>query len=180
MDEHEEWAADLQRQRTQKDEYFAQNPRSPIPASQRGDFDGLSYYPPDEDYRFELPLHEFDEHDELEVETTTDGRRTYLRWGEFRFSLDGSEYTLTAYRADADDGRLWVPFTDATNGETTYGGGRYLDLEPEDRAADGSWVLDFNDAYSPFCLYSERYECPLVPSENHLDVPIEAGERADY
>lgn len=180
MDRQEEWAADIERQRAQKDEYFAENPRSPLPADERGGFDGLSYYPPDDTYLFELSLHEFDERDTIEVETTADGRRAYARWGEFRFTLDGTDYALTAYRADPEEGRLWVPFKDETNGRTTYGGGRYLDLEPEDRADDGYWILDFNEAYNPFCVYSEHYECALVPPENHLDVAIEAGERVDY
>jgi uncharacterized protein (DUF1684 family) len=69
---------------------------------------------------------------------------------------------------------LFVPFLDATSGTTTYGAGRYLDLDPE---ADGSYVLDFNLAYQPYCAYSAAYSCPLTPHENRLAVRIEAGER---
>ena len=43
-----------------------------------------------------------------------------------------------------------MPFLDATSGSESYGAGRYLDLYPE---ADGTYVLDFNLAYHPSCVY---------------------------
>ncbi|MDX1747052.1 MAG: DUF1684 domain-containing protein, partial [Halobacteriales archaeon] len=148
-------------------------------ADHREGFDGLSYYPPDPDRPYELPLFEHDEKAAVAVETSTEGRRDYLRWGEFRFEVDGEACTLQAYKADPDEDRLWVPFRDATSGDETYGAGRYLDLEADEhRTADGEWVLDFNAAYNPYCAYSDRYECPLIPMENWLDTPVEAGERA--
>ena len=163
--------------RQQKDAYFGDDPHSPIPDEERDSFAGLAYYSPDSDYRFVLPLHEHDEKETITVETTTDGERQYLRWGEFRFDVGGESATLQAYKASPDEDRLWVPFRDATSGEETYGAGRYLDLEPEQHR-DGEWALDFNLAYNPTCAYNEAYECPLVPMENWLDVPIEAGEKA--
>jgi uncharacterized protein (DUF1684 family) len=51
-------------------------------------------------------------------------------------------------------------------------------LEEEKHENDGVWVLDFNEAYNPTCAYSERYECPLPPAENWLEVPVEAGEKS--
>jgi uncharacterized protein (DUF1684 family) len=68
-----------------------------------------------------------------------------------------------------------VPFLDATSGAETYGAGRYLDLDPDE--ADGSYVLDFNLAYHPSCVYDPKYSCPLTPAENRLGARIEAGER---
>ncbi|MFB6087007.1 MAG: DUF1684 domain-containing protein, partial [Haloarculaceae archaeon] len=110
---------------------------------------------------------------------TTEGEREYLEFGEFRFEVDGEAATLQAYRRDPDETSLWVPFRDATSGEETYGAGRYLDLDgDDDRTDSGAWVLDFNYAYNPFCVYSDQYECPLVPAENWLEVPIRAGELA--
>jgi uncharacterized protein (DUF1684 family) len=174
----ENYKARLRKERAGKDEFFADHPRSPIPAADREGFDGLAYFPPDPDYRFERPLWEHDTAERLTVETTQDGAQTYQRVGEFRFEIDGETGVLQAYRADPEEARLWVPFRDATSGEETYSAGRYLDLEAEDRTDDGDWVLDLNRAYSPFCAYSEAYECPLVPTENWLDVRIEAGEKA--
>jgi uncharacterized protein (DUF1684 family) len=70
---------------------------------------------------------------------------------------------------------VFVPFLDQTSGHETYGAGRYLDLDPD--AEDGTYVLDFNLAYHPSCVYDARFSCPLTPAENRLPVRIEAGER---
>jgi len=164
----------VREERRKKDEFFGSHPRSPLPDRERERFDGLSYYPIDEAYRFELELGAVDG-GTITVETTHDGEQAYRREGRFRFAVDGVDCELTAFSAVADDdGGLWVPFRDATSGETTYGAGRYLDVE---RPNGGAAVVDFNRAYHPSCAYSDRYECPLVPPENRLDVRIEAGER---
>jgi uncharacterized protein (DUF1684 family) len=173
------WKEDIKEQRQRKEEYFARNPRSPIPPDQRDRFDGLSYYPVEEDYRFELELEEFDDKDRVTVGTSTGGEQEYLEWGEFTFEVDGETVSLRAYKSDPHEDRLWVPFRDETSGEETYGAGRYLDLEADThRTDDGKWILDLNEAYNPTCAYSDRYECPLPPTENWLDVPIKAGEKA--
>jgi hypothetical protein len=140
-------------------------------------FPGLDYFEPDPAYRFVLPLFEHDEKEKITVETTADGEQQYLRWGEFRFDLDGETYTLQAYRPDRETDRLWVPFRDQTNDEETYGAGRYLDLEFDHHLTDDGWVLDFNAAYNPTCAYNYAYECPMIPMDNWLDARIEAGER---
>ena len=45
------------------------------------------------------------------------------------------------------------------------------------RRRDGTYVVDFNLAYHPSCVYDPRFSCPLTPAENRLPVRIEAGER---
>jgi uncharacterized protein (DUF1684 family) len=179
VNDETDWEADLVRHREEKDRYFREDPHSPIPPAEREEFEGLAYYPPDPDNRFEVPLHEHEEKERVTVATSTEGEQEYVRWGEFRITVDGEDVTIQAYKGDPDEDRLWVPFRDATSGEETYGAGRYLDLEPDHhRTPDGDWVLDFNEAYNPTCAYSDQYECPLPPGENWLDVPIEAGEKA--
>jgi uncharacterized protein (DUF1684 family) len=173
-----DWKAEIKAEREAKDEYFRSNPHSPIPSDERDSFGGLSYYPIEESYRFELELYEYDDKETVTVGTSTGGEQEYLRWGEFQFEIDGNDVSLDAYKSDPDDERLWVPFRDAASGEETYGAGRYLDLETDShRTGGGNWILDFNEAYNPTCAYSEQYECPLPPTENWLDVPIEAGEK---
>jgi uncharacterized protein (DUF1684 family) len=67
---------------------------------------------------------------------------------------------------------LFLPFLDDTNGETTYGGGRYIDL----RIPKGdSMEIDFNRAYNPYCVYNDKYSCPIVPRDNYIDLKVEAG-----
>jgi hypothetical protein len=179
MSHSTDWAAALERERREKDRLFADHPRSPIPGDQRIDFDGLSYFPPAPDFRVEARLIDHESPQTVTVATTTEGHQEYLGVGEFRVTVANESVHLQAYRRPDDDGEgLWVPFRDATNTETTYGAGRYLDLDATDhRTADGEWVLDFNRAYNPYCAYNDAYECPLVPMENWLAVPIEAGER---
>jgi len=176
----DDWRATLQEARERKDDYLADHPQSPLPADERASFDGLDYYPPDPDYRLVLSLHEADDPERITVATTAEGEREYIAVGMFRFELGGAERRLTAYRRPDGDENLWLPFRDATNGETTYDAGRYLDLDADADREDGRWVVDFNAAYSPFCAYSDAYECPLVPVANWLETPVEAGERYPY
>jgi len=173
----DEWRDALLRERRRRDEFFGTHPNSPLSEGRRERFDGLSYYDPDPDYRFTLSLHRRDDPETVTVETTQGGTQTYERCGTFEFRLGGSERRLWAYRNESDD-RLWVPFRDGTNGETTYPGGRYVDLDGDDRDGD-SWVVDFNTAYTPFCAYTDDYDCPLVPERNTLETRIEAGQRYD-
>ncbi|MFB6171518.1 MAG: DUF1684 domain-containing protein [Haloarculaceae archaeon] len=174
----EDWRSEVEAFRRQKDQYFGEDSHSPISPAERETFDGLNYYPVDEDYRFVLPLDEHEEKERVVVGTSADGEQEYVRWGEFHFEVDGERVTIQAYKSDPGDDRLWVPFRDETSGAETYGAGRYIDLEPDAHRVDGEWVLDFNLAYNPTCAYSDRYECPLPPTENWLDVAIEAGEKA--
>ena len=51
-----DWVDDIKEQRRQKDRYFREDPRSPIPEDQRAAFDGLNYYPVDPAYRFDVEL----------------------------------------------------------------------------------------------------------------------------
>jgi len=164
--------------RADKDEYFRSSPGSPIPADDREGFAGLPYYAVDPSLRFDdltLDAYSGDEPVRFEI-PTSDGRlRPAERAGVFRFGLEGSERTLTAYAFAGGHGEsLFVPFLDATSGNETYGAGRYMDIEPED---DGTYSLDFNLAYHPSCVYDPKFSCPLTPPENRLKAPIRAGER---
>jgi uncharacterized protein (DUF1684 family) len=173
-----DWEANLERARETKDDFFAQSWQSPIPLQDRPQFKGLQYYPPDLSYRFELELHEHPEQQVMRMAYTKGSEQDFVRWGEFRFKIDGEEQTLQAYKRSREEGMLFVPFKDATSGKETYGAGRYLDLEPDrDRTQEGKWILDFNQAYNPWCAYSEAYTCPFTPVENWLEVPIYAGEK---
>lgn len=170
------WKETIREERRQKDEFFAEHPHSPIASHDQEGFDGLRYFELDSSYRYTLELDVEDDPETITVETTQDGTQTYHRWGSFTFTVDGVECTLWAFKSGDNEG-LWVPFRDETNGEQTYDAGRYLDLDPEENLDGATWTLDFNRAYSPFCAYSDAYECPLVPMDNWLDISIEVGEK---
>ena len=180
MNDPDDWRAALEKQRDEKDSYLREHPHSPLQPDERETFGGLNYYDPDPDYRYVLEMDAGDDPERIKIETTTDGSQEYFTVGQFSFELGGAERSLVAYRPPDDERRLWLPFRDATSGESTYGAGRYLDLNTEQDREDGRWVVDFNEAYSPFCAYSDAYECPLVPPTNWLEVPVEAGEKYPY
>jgi uncharacterized protein len=174
----EQWNAQTIMARREKEAFFAGHWQSPIPPKDRAGFGGLDYYPPDPDYRFEIELHEHRNKETVRLAYTQGETRDYLRWGEFRFEIDGQACVLQAYKGDAEEDRLFVPFRDKTSGAETYGAGRYIDLEESNHhTANGKWILDLNRAYNPWCAYSEAYTCPFVPQENWLTVPIRAGEK---
>jgi uncharacterized protein len=176
--DHDHVYADaIRHEREAKDRFFRESGASPLPHALRGDFRGLAYYPPDPRFRFPARWPEPVEAaaTSIEIQTSDGATRQATRVGRLVFELAGSPCTLTAFRlAGAAGVSLFVPFRDATSGDTTYGSGRYLDIEPE---PDGTYVLDFNVAYNPWCAYSPEFSCPLTPSENRLSVPVEAGER---
>jgi uncharacterized protein len=71
---------------------------------------------------------------------------------------------------------LFLPFKDHTNGEESYGGGRYINLYTTD-IQDGKIEIDLNTCYNPWCAYSDGYNCPIPPKENHLEMEVRAGEK---
>ena len=88
--------------------------------------------------------------------------------GKVQFQYDGAFYTLDV----GEQG--WMMVGDATSGDSTYGGGRYMYIDlPE---TNGKVTLDFNYLYNPPCRYSEYTTCLFPPRQNILPIAIEAGE----
>ncbi len=151
---------------------------SPLPDRYRKDFEGLDFFEPDTTYRVWARLERTPEALPFDMPTNTDDSARERVFGKLTFKLRGSTYVLEVYQSPdllEDPGYedyLFLPFTDATNGQETYEGGRYMDL----RAPEGdSILLDFNRAYNPYCVYNPKYSCPIVPRVNHLDTEIRAG-----
>ena len=112
------------------------------------------------------------------METTTERKPVYIKYGEAHFMLEDEEFVLNIYQSQQliTDPKyanyLFLPFTDNSNGEDSYAGGRYLDLKiPKNDVI----VLDFNQAYNPYCAYSGKYSCPIPPEDNHISLAIHAG-----
>ena len=93
--------------------------------------------------------------------------------GQLVFEIKGKTYQLDAI--DEGGTRLFVAFADATSGKTTYGSGRFIELDKPD--ADGFTYIDFNKAYNPPCAFTEFATCPLPPPQNRLSIAITAGEK---
>lgn len=159
--------------RRQKDSFFRRDPHSPLLPEQQDGFEGLAYYDENRDFQFELDLEVFEEQQETTMQTSTGSVAEYIRWGRITFPVEGEEISLTVYAA-AGSGGFFLPFMDGTNGDETYSGGRYVEVEP---LPGGKFLVDFNMAYNPYCAYNEYWSCAIPPMENRLKVRIEAGEK---
>ena len=157
--------------RAEKDELFRRHPQSPLTPDQRRGFTGLSYFPENDALRLEVTVEPFQEQEPMRMQTSTGGVQDYIRYGKFRFQVDGQEAELTIYKADYG---YFLPFVDALAEKETYPAGRYL--EPEVLPGN-HFLVDFNLAYNPYCAYNEMWSCPITPPENRLKVPIRAGEK---
>jgi len=78
---------------------------------------------------------------------------------------------------ESDQRRLFILFTDATNGKETYGAGRFLYAA---LPTDGEVVLDFNKAFNPPCAFTPFASCPVPPAANRLDLAVTAGEKLPH
>lgn len=162
----------LQKQREQKDLQFQNDPNGPIPTEKKSEFEGLAYFPVNEDYKLAADFVANAQPDTLKLMTTTGEIREMVDAGKLRFQLHGLNHELIAYRyLDPSQSDFFVPFKDLTSGVATYGGGRYLDIASKEPIS-----IDFNLAYNPYCVYNETFSCPLPPRENTLSVEVRAGE----
>ncbi len=167
----ERYAAELAQQRKQKDQLFRTSEDSPVEDKKL--FHGLHYYEPDQDYRVMAKLSPYDGPDkELKLPYTDGTTATYERMAYADFTVKGVPQRLLLLK---NEGTISVLFRDATSGLESYGGGRYIDI-PAEKVQGNSLIIDFNDAYNPYCAYAPDYACPLPPPENTLTAAIEAGE----
>lgn len=162
---------ELEEFRKEKDEFFAHHPQSPLTREQRKAFNGLNYFPEDESLRLEVQVEEFSQKDSVQMQTTTGDVQEYVRYGRFRFEVDGQSAELTIYESQHG---FFLPFVDSLAGSETYPAGRYLDPDP---LPGNRFLVDFNLAYNPYCAYNEMWSCPITPFENRLKIPIRAGEK---
>lgn len=161
---------------------FADKATSPLPADALKKFKELDMYPINERFIIEAKLVVTPDEKPFKMLTTTDRKPTYRKYGEIHFFLNGKELKLNVYQDLALTSKveyknhLFIPFTDLTSGVSTYGGGRYIDMEiPEGEVV----ILNFNLAYNPYCVYNPKYSCPIPPEENFLNTEIHAGVK-DY
>jgi len=135
-------------------------------------FSGVPRFPVDAAWRLEARLERPPEPRTIPVPDIVGDVLDESSPGDVVLPLPGGEQRLHAL--EEEDDKLWLIFGDATNGEQTYGAGRFLVTGPV--AADGSVVVDFNLAYNMPCVFSPYATCPLPPEGNRLTVPIPAGE----
>jgi uncharacterized protein (DUF1684 family) len=139
---------------------------------------GLPFYTIDPAYRITAALERFEDPEEITMQTSSTRLAKYEIFAQATFELNGASLSVPLYRSLRTDiapkyqNLLFLPFKDHTSGKETYGGGRYLDLPIP---SGNKLVIDFNKAYHPYCAYTTGYSCPVVPEDNYLDLPVEAG-----
>ncbi|NJO03861.1 MAG: DUF1684 domain-containing protein [Bacteroidia bacterium] len=175
----EDYISRIEAQRQQKDSLFADSTaHGPLSEADRAGFDGLRYFAIDPQYRVTARLVRNTKPTERKMATSDHRSRSYRVFGELHFSLGGQNCHLTIYEPlqpiPGYPKHLFLPFTDQTSGQESYGGGRYLDLTiPKSDTLE----LDFNRAYNPYCAYSPAYSCPIPPRQNRLPIAVRAGEK---
>jgi len=159
-------------------EKFNDPNRSPLSEKDRIKFKSLNFFEIDSSFIVKAHFLRTPAEAPFRMQTTTDRLPVYVKYAELYFSIQKKKFKLNVFQnqeliSDAEYyNYLFLPFTDLTNGETTYSGGRYLDL----RIPEGdSILLDFNKAYNPYCAYNGDFSCPKVPAENELEIAISAG-----
>lgn len=162
----------------QLDSEYADPKESPLLEADLAHFKGLDYFPIDAKYIVKAKFTKIENAKPFEMKTTGARRPMYVLFGVIEFTLDGKPLKLNVYRnielskKDEYKDHLFLPFSDLTSGKESYIGGRYIDLKvPE----SDTITIDFNRAYNPYCAYSPKYSCPIVPLENDLAVEIKAG-----
>lgn len=152
---------------------------SPLSGKDLKNFKGHDFFPIDLSYRVQAQLMVTEAEPFFKLMTSNNRPRDYRQYGILVFTLKEKEFKIPVYqsqglmtKADYAD-YLFFPFTDLTNGISTYGGGRYMDLRIPKEGI--TITLDFNMAYNAFCAYSDGYSCPVVPEQNRLDIAIPAG-----
>ncbi|MEZ0540690.1 DUF1684 domain-containing protein [Fibrella arboris] len=160
---------------------FLSTKSSPLPSQEAVSL--LRFYPADSAYRVTATVTRTPGSAPVDFPTSMANRTaSEAPYATLSFTINGKPCRLTVYRSLGLANNpmyrdyLFLPFTDATTGQETYGGGRYLDLRTG-QIQNGTLVLDFNKAYNPYCAYKSGYACPIPPAANRLAVAIKAGER---
>ena len=158
---------------------FIKETRSPL---KEVDFKNLHFYDADSTFKVTGKVKVLKNEKIFKMPTYDGTSKEFIRYAKLSFKIDGKNLELTLYRNislmmnPAYKDLLFVPFTDLTNNQTTYGGGRYIDLILNN-IKNNKLVIDFNKAYNPYCAYSDGYHCPVPPEENDLAISILAGEK---
>lgn len=165
----------------QQNAIFKDATKSPLKKKDLKNFRGLDFFPIDSSYIVTAHLKKIKNAPVFEMPTTTDRKALYKDYGILTFTLQEKEHQLTLYQSqdDLEDPKyadyLFLPFTDGTSGNESYGGGRYMDVFLSDITPEDTVELNFNNTYNPYCAYNEAFSCPITPRKNRLSIEIKAG-----
>ena len=167
----------IEKEHIRRQRVFIDPDLSPLDTSEIRQFKGLQFYPANEQFKTEAVINWMPQINYLNIPQSGGDVVPYMQSAFISFTIDGQSYQLPAYQTEEmkQQHLLFVPFTDLTNGKETYSGGRYIDLPYVDTRRETP--LDFNLSYTPYCAYTHRFSCPIVPPANNLNIAITAGEK---
>ena len=170
---NEDYNADFEKYWKEKHDFFKNSRESPF-VQKNTSYEGVKVFPFNSDYRVNAKLDRFTTREMLTLNNSDGTQTNYLKYANASFKIEGTEHSILILKRLGFGNQYLTAFGDETSGETTYGGGRYLDLKigKSDRIE-----INFNKAYNPFCAYFDDFTCPLPPRENLLTVAIKAGEK---
>jgi uncharacterized protein (DUF1684 family) len=134
----------------------------------------LRWWPVDPSMRIRSRLEPDGVHMQIGSTASADRDVERVGWLSLPFGKDIVVRVLVTRLLEPGAEGMDIYFRDATTGKGSYEVGRYVSVERE----GGEYVVDFNRAYNPSCALSPYYNCPIPPKENHLPIPIRAGEMA--
>jgi len=138
---------------------------------ERHNFPPREWYPINEAFRVPATYTRFDSPKIVPLPDILGAIQETPMHGVLTFNINGTDFELLA--TEEPDHSFFIQFMDATNSNTTYPSGRYCRTYPY---KENQFFLDFNKAYSIHCAFTDYATCTFPPQENHLKVPIEAGE----
>jgi uncharacterized protein (DUF1684 family) len=145
----------------------SRDPYNPL----RRTFPGSEWFPVDPNWRVYARAVPLERTRTLELNYSVAAHETAATEYILAFERYGVTYALEPI---VEPRRLFIMFRDSTNGHLTSEIGRYL-YAPLPQ--NGRTVLDFNQALTPGCAYSEHVMCPIPPKRNMLHIAVESGEK---
>ncbi len=158
---------------------FKSETESPLQETDRIKFKRLPFFKINKKLALRAKWERCNDSSWFEMTTSTERRPIYRKYATLYFSIGDDSFKLTAFQPqslfqkEGWENYLFIPFGDESNGNQTYGSGRYVEIRID--LGKELILLDFNKSYNPYCAYSERYSCPKIPIENILDIKINAG-----
>jgi len=169
---------DVKTHQEEQNTQFRTKGKSPLTEADRKHFKGLDFFDIDLSYRVTATFTRTPNEEFFAAGTSSGKTKFLIKYGVLNFSINGKDLTLAVYQSQQlltnpiYKDYLFLPFNDLSNGDTTYSGGRFIDLTiPK---AD-TVIVDFNKSYNPYCAYSDGWNCTIPPIENNLEIEIIAG-----
>lgn len=165
--------------RTNKNAEFNDTLNSPLKKHQIKKFDSLNYFVPNPKFKIQAKFVK-EIGTAFDMTTSSGQLKKFRQYGKLLFTIDSTDFELPIYQNlklmshPLYRDYIFIPFTDLTNGDETYGGGRYIEAKTP---TSDTFELDFNYSFNPYCHYTTGYNCPIPPKENFLNIRIEAGEK---